>query len=98
MFPQTRDTIAPLDRAQFAAWLVACPDATIVAECGTLHAAAERHEFPEAARFIEARRAAAWCKRNADLSLPQSVVARVFATLSILSEAAKREGGTHVIR
>ena len=88
---QTGDILAELpDHAALAAWLVRCPDGTIVQECGTIHAAIERAKFTAAAPFVEARRAAAWCSRNADLSLPRTVVARVFATMSLMMDAVRR--------
>jgi hypothetical protein len=95
MFPQTRTEIAAIDSLTgLATWLIRCPDATIVQECGTLHAEIARRDFIEAARFVDARRAAAWCHRLADLSLPQSVVLPVFATRGLMLEAAKaRDGG-----
>ena len=95
MFPQTRTEIAAIEtHVALAELLVRCPDATIVLECGTLHAEIERRKFTEAARFVEKRHAAAWCHRLADLSLPQSVVLPVFAAQGLMMAAAKwRDGG-----
>lgn len=92
MSPGTGTELAALDgHAELAAWLVRCPDAVIVTEGGTIHAALAKAGFEIGRAFVEARYRAAWCPRLEDGSLPATANLAVHAARSNMMAVVKGE-------